>query len=114
MPCHFGALTGGKKKQVLDCRHNPRPRFCPGWHMHQIPVGLASNSCGRSSDFRIILLPTPSRLRSGILWGSFPVTAAGPCRIFTGFPVYLEGHTTTVNRGVSCVQGNVNSGNTPA
>lgn len=86
MPCHLGALTGGKKKQVLDCRHNPRPRFCPGWHMHQIPVGLASNSCGRSSDFRIILLPTPSRLRSGILVGFVPGYGGGSVPDFHRLP----------------------------
>ncbi len=45
-----------------------------------------NNNCGRSSDFRFFLLSAPSRLRSGICADFVPVTAAGPCRICTGFP----------------------------
>jgi hypothetical protein len=48
-------------------------------------------SDGRSSDFRIDLLPAPSRLAwqraSGNLRVLSPNTAAGPYRIGTGFPI---------------------------
>jgi hypothetical protein len=44
---------------------------------------------GRSSDSRIILLTAPSHRisNSGVLRCSFPITAAGPSPILTGFPL---------------------------
>ena len=51
-------------------------------------------SDGRSSDFRINLLPAPSRLAlqwaSGNLRVLPPNTAAGPYRCRTGFPIILK------------------------
>ncbi len=66
-----------------------------------VPCGdlYAPITSGRSSDFRIILVTTPSQqfcsalrhphLASGILWRLSPITAAGPSSIFTRFPILL-------------------------
>ncbi len=44
---------------------------------------------GRSSDFRIVLLTTPSHsIRTVVIVAFVPVTAAGPRRTFTVFPIY--------------------------
>ena len=57
---------------------------------------LKNRRSGRSSDFRHDPQPTPSHSRStvvAIVLASFPVTAAGPQRIFTVFPILRASDT---------------------
>jgi len=70
-----------------------------GYTLEDLPSPHKQNLNGRSSDSRIILLAAPSHpfkneifkkgleMNSGIWRLSFPITAAGPYRIFTGFPI---------------------------
>ena len=56
---------------------------------HPVTAGVATQiSSDRSSDFRFVLLIAPSRrvVSVACVRCSSPVTAAGPSRIFTGFP----------------------------
>ena len=56
---------------------------------HPVTAGAATQiSSDRSSDFRFVLLIAPSRqvVSVACVRCSSPVTAAGPSRIYTGFP----------------------------
>jgi hypothetical protein len=82
----------------LRFNHNPKNKKIPKRHSTWgFTITPNVNLNGRSSDFRIYLLPAPSqsvyRRISGPLRGSSPITAAGPYRIFTGFPIVPEGTT---------------------
>ncbi len=78
--CHRRGLhrrTGHRRRTVSSSRDSRQTR-----------------RSGRSSGFRFVLLAAPSHgiLRSGLWQRSSPVTAAGPQRIYTVFPILLPDH----------------------
>lgn len=89
--------------------HNTRPQRKPktaGLKESSVPktrgCGNIGKTRGRSSDFRLPALarrlPIPCG-NSDLLPALYPVTAAGPCRSFTGFPACAHG--THLVQGVS-------------
>ena len=61
-------------------------------YLHRIFSIVRHSLQTRYSDSRIFLLVTPSCMHDGTQWFSqlsSPVTAAGPFRIHTGFPLWL-------------------------
>jgi len=83
--------SGGRRKAHKD--KNPRMNYHPGMPFF-IPIAKlpiheerdSLSSASRSSDFRVALRPPFPSLTTVASRLSYPVTAAGPQRIFTAFP----------------------------
>ena len=85
-------FKGTKKPEPIEYRSG-MPLLIPKITRHNFlsSIRCRTMSQGRSSDSRLILLPRLPVLKkdSGFVRNSSPVTAAGPSRILTGFPIKL-------------------------
>ncbi len=92
--------------------HDTRPQRKPktaGLKESSVPktrgCGNIGKTRGRSSDFRLHALarrlPIPGR-NSDLVPALYPVTAAGPCRSFTGFPACVHGTHLVQKVSIEC------------